>query len=71
MAAFMSISQLEQGASPAQATVHAVRLPGPDGTRWLVYKPGTHPRVPVALPDHIFRDLFAPRDEPARMMFRA
>jgi hypothetical protein len=68
MATFVSINQLERGANHVGAAVHAVKLPGPDGPRWLVYQPGTSPRVPIAIPDEVFRDLFAPRDAAARAM---
>ena len=68
MATFVSIHQLDNGVSRAGATVHAVKLPGPQGPHWLVYKPGSSPRTPVSFPDEIFRDLFAPQDAAARAM---
>jgi hypothetical protein len=70
MANFVSINQLDRGVSRPGATVHAVKLPSPDGPHWLVYKPGSSPRVPISFPDEIFRDLFAPQDAVARAMLR-
>jgi hypothetical protein len=68
MARFISIGRLERGESTATVQVEAEPMRTGGVTRWRV-----RARVGeggVDLPDRLFRELFAPFDEPARAIFQ-
>jgi hypothetical protein len=68
MASFVSINRLERSGRIEEALVDAEVEDSPRGRRWRIRQSGEN-RRPLYLPDHLFHELFAPLDSPARAAF--